>query len=477
MSARPLPVRPRLADHVLVRRHVVGGEALVVLHDVTSGATARIGVREWGLLAAADGTRDLDGIVLAAARDGAHARAGALRAFLDDLAAAGMLAGEDEPLAPPAGAPTADELEIPADRPLDPLPGFALTCDGRGSCCRSYATVVFSPLEAARARALAPEVLDAGDVAERAFTPERGAWSPGLAVASIDGRCAYLGDDGRCRVHAAGGAEAKPLGCRVYPSRFIDDGETIRVSVAVECACVLASVGRDGGAPLVPPGARTRGDLDPCIHLTSLAEAFAVADGVVATRAELVAFSRALVAAAPPDDMLAALWALADAIAASGLVRGDGSAWRWPAAPPPAEGALVPLVEALAEAAGRRAREDAGWRGTRAFGGRAVRLVHAAARALLEPGALGSVLVAPPAHAASEAFYARASLHGHELVGALPLADALRDRAVRLLVARALPRALDAIGDDGSDPAFGHPLALVEATLRGQGLTSYFPGS
>ncbi|MEZ4306471.1 MAG: hypothetical protein R3F14_00265 [Polyangiaceae bacterium] len=39
-----------------------------------------------------------------------------------------------------------------------------------------------------------------------------------------------------------------------------------------------------------------------------------------------------------------------------------------------------------------------------------------------------------------ERFYVTASLHGHALIGDVPLAHALRDRAVRILLARALAR-------------------------------------
>ena len=53
---------------------------------------------------------------------------------------------------------------------------------------------------------------------------------------------------------------------------------------------------------------------------------------------------------------------------------------------------------------------------------------------------------------------------------ASPLATALRDRGVRLLVARAMPLA---VGTDEVDPAYVHPLALVEAMLRGHGLDGY----
>ena len=66
----------------------------------------------------------------------------------------------------------------------------------------------------------------------------------------VDGRCAYLGESGWCSLHTKAGPAAKPLGCALFPASFLDDGERIRVSTWVECACVLASVGRPGGAVL-----------------------------------------------------------------------------------------------------------------------------------------------------------------------------------------------------------------------------------
>src|SRR5277367_2794044 len=202
-----LPARPKLAAHVLARRHLVDGDERVVLHDLGSGGLVQIGPREWGLLAAADGTRDLEGILLAAAREGAHARVPALEAFLQQLHAAGML---DEGIDPAPVAAGADDGA--AARPLDPLPGFTLSCDGSGSCCRIYASILFGPVEAARARALLPQVLGGGERHERVFMPERGSGPTGGAVVALrDGRCAYLADSGRCAIHEAGGAAAKPV--------------------------------------------------------------------------------------------------------------------------------------------------------------------------------------------------------------------------------------------------------------------------
>ena len=67
----------------------------------------------------------------------------------------------------------------------------------------------------------------------------------------------------------------------------------------------------------------------------------------------------------------------------------------------------------------------------------------------------------------------RAALHGHRLFGELPLSFALRDRATRVLCARALGSVARDLPENERDPAAEHPLALVEAMLRGHGLDAY----
>ncbi|WP_437650230.1 YkgJ family cysteine cluster protein [Sorangium sp. So ce362] len=489
MSPSTLPARPRLAAHVLARRHLVGEEERVILHDLRSGQLLQLGPREWVLLSAADGTRDVEGIAIAAAREGAHARVPAVQAFLAQLHAAGLLeaddTGEDAARSAPAegapasGAPASGAPASPApapeerdarERPLEVLPDFTLHCDGRGSCCRIYASILFDPEEAARARALRPDVLSGGARHELAFMPERGTWPCAASVVAMrDGRCAYLEGEGRCALHALGGPEAKPLGCRTFPVSFVDDGESVRVSVAVECACVLASAGRPGGAPLLDPRLRVRGDLDGRIDVARLPDRAAVAPGVTAARAELVAWSRRLAAAAPPPDVAAGLFALADAVEAEGLTGGAIARFERPEALAPA--ALGPWLAALHGRAARRAREDAAWRSERDLARRATRWIAAATLALAEPDLLGALLLAPVRAPDRERFYLRAALHGHRLLGALPLSLALRDRAARLVVARALP--VIVAGADADDPACAEPLALVEAMLRGHGLDAY----
>ncbi|WP_437681524.1 YkgJ family cysteine cluster protein [Sorangium sp. So ce131] len=487
MSPNGPPARPQLAEHVLARRHLVGEEEIIVLHDVRSGQLLQLGGREWGLLAAADGTRDVEGIVLAAAREGAHARVRAAEDFFAALHAAGLLAAGDagDDAAAPAicaaeaaGAAGAAEAGRAGEederarraRPIEVLPDFSLHCDGRGSCCRLYASVIFDPEEAARARALRPDVLSGGVRHERAFTPERGAWPcAASAVALRDGRCAYLEGEGRCSLHAIGGPDAKPLGCRTFPTSFLDDGASVRVSVAVECACVLASVGRPAGAPLLDPRLRVRGDLDERVHVAELLGRVEIAPGATVDRAELVAWSRRLAAAAPPADIAEGLWSLAAAVEAEGLAGGTLARYERPAPLDPA--ALAPWLAALHARAARRAREDAAWRSERDLALSAAQWIAMATAALGDVELLGALLSAPAQRPERERFYLRAALHGHRLVGAVPLSLALRDRAVRLVVARALPAIFAAVG--ASDPACAEPIALVEAMLRAYGLDAY----
>lgn len=212
--------RPRLGGHVEARRHLVGDRSVIVLRDAARDRRMALGEREWRALAAMDGTRDLEGVARASgiARD--H-----VAAFVAELSRLGLL----------AGTPDADPPASPArDLPVRALPGYRFRCTGAGGCCGLVDTVLFTPLEAARARAAAPELLDAGDDEARAFLPARGLDRRLLAVALRDGACVYLDGDRRCRVYAA-----RPHGCRTFPRRHVDVGHEIRVAPRIACACEL----------------------------------------------------------------------------------------------------------------------------------------------------------------------------------------------------------------------------------------------
>jgi lysine-N-methylase len=546
-----------------------------MLHDVESGDVVEIGPREWVLLASADGTRDVDGVRLAATREGVEVSREALVELLDGVRQAGMLADGPAPRRAPAHAPgpkdahageqahrahhdhahapptshdhdhdhgdehghaherrdhdhdhdpthahgdehahgdkhghaherhdqdhdpthahgdehahgdahahddehaqgaAAGRGTVPlAERPIERLAGYGFHCDGHGTCCQLYATVVFSPLEAARARSLKPGVLDAGDRHEHAFMPERGSGPcAGSAVALVDGRCAYL-DGTLCALHSAGGAGAKPLGCNLFPLALVDDGTRVRASVSVECACVLASVGKAGGAPILDVEMRVRGDLDPAVVVDELPAEVALTGEVRAPIAEYLRWSdAALEGLRESFDPALSAWGLADAIEVHGL---DPARAMAAISDPPAldEARAARWLAALAEKAARRAKAQNAWRSPKDLCRRGVSIVAAAAGLLADPDVLGAVAAGAGAAPVDEDFYLRVALFGHQLVG-YPLAVALRDRGVAIWVARAFPLAAEALYPGESEPAFEHPLALVEALLRGHGLRRY----
>lgn len=462
-----LPRRPRLADHVVPRLHVVDGEHVVLLHDRRKERLARIGEREWGLIAAADGTRDVEGIVVAAARAGARATVEGLREFLEDLNAAGWLApGEAPPAKLTSEERAARRTATPGPIPLRRLPGFRLSCNGLGGCCRQYGTTLLSAAEVARARAFCPEVLDGGEDAARVFAPEQGSVpTGGVAVTMVDGRCAYLGADGRCGIHVAGGSEAKPIGCRTYPALFAFDGEAVRVSPSVECACVLTSAAGDDGEPLVA-GAETTADIDPSIHLEPLAASTPIAAGLSVAGPDYVVFCDALVAAldaSPALPLPELLWTLADALqgGAAPLAALEGAL----AAPLPLPaGPLEERLTALGARVTHRLDQDGSWRSPKDLVARALGWLHESVLARLR----GEVIAATASPPEDERFYLRSLAFGLHLETSAGLAESLRDRAVRLVLARGFPARAAA-----EDTAASRPLALVEALFRGQGIGTY----
>jgi lysine-N-methylase len=232
---------------------------------------------------------------------------------------------------------------------------------------------------------------------------------------------------------------------------------------------VLRSVGRSKGAPLIPAGARVRGDLDEAVFVTALPAEARVTSAACASREEIRSWFGRLAALPPPADVAAALWSLGKAIDAHGLAPEAIERFEHPVDLDPS--ALRPWIEALHRRASQREREDTAWRSELDLARRATEWIVMATSALLAPGALSSLFAEPIEGAAGEAFYLRAALHGYKFIGDLPLSAALRDRAARILIARALGAMFVELEPD--DPACAEPLALVEAMLRGHGLEAY----
>jgi lysine-N-methylase len=474
--------RPRLSPRIRARRHLVGDRSRLVLHR-PDGEVLAVGDREWAVLAAMDGTRDLEGIRAAAAAAGAAVSHAHLEAFVAQLRALGVV--EDGAAEAPTQAPP---TALPRDLPVRALPRYRFRCDGSGSCCRLFGTVLFTPLEAARARAAVPEVLDGGHHEGRVFTPERGLDDTLRAVAMRDGACAYLAADGRCRIHAAAGARHKPFGCRTFPARFVDTGREIRVTPRPECACVFDEAGDE------PLTTATHGAaLPPETFVPRVPDAVRMGPHTV-DGPRFVAWCDAVELPPEGTDLAGWLEALADAVERHGSaaaapgdapasdsrrVRGRGA----PSSVPTPDGERAASVDPLLAVADRLAAQHADWRAEHDLVRRATDWVRAALRELRDerpraraadrpsPNGAGAVAAGerdgPPLapDEAAERLYVRALFFGAWPSDARSVEDDLRERALHLRIARAFPAAAR------RDPAGRAPLALVEALARGHGLT------
>ncbi|NUO54464.1 MAG: YkgJ family cysteine cluster protein [Polyangiaceae bacterium] len=447
---------------MLARRHRQDGARVVVLHDVKTDATIRVEERAWIVINGMDGTRDVAGLAAYATAKGAPTKEDEVQTFVADLAAAGLV---EDGVASETPSSRSNSSSA-GDRVIEHLPAFSLACDGRGTCCRFYPSVVFSPLEAARARARLPMVERAGLEERQAFTPLAGTDDRMLAVALVDGRCAYLEEDGRCGIHRAGSAEEKPLGCRVYPARFVDDGTAIRATPWLECTCVLRSGAEPpaGGDPLT--SASHGRDLDPAIFIETLPAMVRIGDDTEDDAARVAAISRRL-AEIPITDGVAALYSLGKALDEVGL---DGAEAALISPVLPGATWIRPRLDILAPRIDRFSAET--WRSLKDLPRQLAGALETACDLVRDlPDEL---LQGPGTYRNAEAFYVRALLFGHQLVhpkGRLSMASMAYDRAFRVILARAL--GVVATLAEMQDPAFSQPLALVEAAMRAYGLGGY----
>lgn len=406
-----------------------------MVHDARTGSLHLLDRRAFELLKCADGTRDHEGIVLAAMRAGAFRKLEEIEMLLGPLDQAGLLAEGIEAPGQPA------ESRPEASRPLRSLPGFQFGCDGTGACCRQYASVAFTADDADRARRVGLATTSDDLRAERLFLPLVGmVRSERMAMTLVDGQCLQLEASGKCGLHARGGPESKPVGCRVFPATLVDDGSELRASVAVECDCVVTSAVNSTedtpGTGLVDPTWQCAGDLPAGLTVRSLPEMIVLSEGRSAARSNYVSWADG---AALSEDAIDACLELARELDPKGEAD-----------------ALARHVTRLAEVMQSAAAAADAWRSERDRTRRIRSVVASAAAAV---AARGVELVTPSAHAPLERFALRAALFGHQLAGEVPVAEGLHGLGAKLLIAREVA---------SSGPKdLGHALPLVMAAVRG----------
>lgn len=443
-SERMRTRRPRLADDVVVRRNVIGDDERVALFDAAERRTYVIDARAWTILAGCDGTRDVPGISAAAARHGVFVGEGHVAGFLDQLDRAGLLVdGPPEDLI--EGEPSSER----ASKPLVEMPGARYRCDGRGGCCSTYASIVLTPDDIHRACATLPARGEAGHRPTHVFLPLAGSAPTALrAITHVDGACLYLDRDGRCGLHRAAGAAAKPVGCRWYPARLVDLGTEIRVVPSVECSCIARPV--SGGDPLVPHGITDAAELPLGVTTTAIAATVELADGHAVARARAFDEVDAIAAGLDDREPVEHLWrSAATSIGAHAGDVADEIAVRF--------AALGPRCRARAEA-------EAAWRGSGHPLVRRLGAMALAADVLAAPTALRALLGLPASDPALEAHVLRACVFGRLWLVDAPMVERLRGTAIALAWARALPAFTP---DDLDDPTTREtPLAAVQASWR-----------
>jgi len=117
------------------------------------------------------------------------------------------------------------------------VPGLRYSCHGCGACCRDFTIELrmkdFEKLERQGWQA---------ELGEPFWTVFRGRrW----LRQRPDGACIFLQEDGRCRVHARFGMEAKPLACQLFPFSFAPGPERARVGVSFACSSVQRGLGAE----------------------------------------------------------------------------------------------------------------------------------------------------------------------------------------------------------------------------------------
>lgn len=435
--------RPRLRDDVNARRYIDGETSRVIL--ASDNGTFALTSRSWAVALAMDGTRDSEGLRRYAKTEGAHVELLEIERLIDELETAHLVEDAAAPSTDPPGSAPPEAAPQRRDKPIFVVDSFRLDCDGGGICCRLYPTILFSPEEAARARATLPLILDGGYEEWRVFTPEHGGRSIGRAVAVVDGRCAYLARNGLCGLHAKAGPNAKPLGCRAYPARYVDEGARIVVSPSLECPCVFRSRNAESGEPIVESG-----PLDPALVVDELPHRVELGgDGLAFSRSEYLAWADAHKSAPLEGDASRTLmrWGLELTRQATN----DESLTRRRLA-----------VVAHFHARLTRARANS-HRSSRDFVTTLFEALDVACSLVTSSGA-----VVPPRDetAADETFYVHMLVAGHQLIAPsrTSLGSALEERAARIAIARALHAVREIANLE--DPVYEHPLALIEAASR-----------
>jgi lysine-N-methylase len=120
-------------------------------------------------------------------------------------------------------------------------PGFQrYDCVGCGACCRGRFAIGVTVEERKRIVAQGWDS-DPALAGKTLFLPHGDRY---VTAYDEHGACVFLDERGLCRIHAKYGEPAKPLACRLYPFRFIPQGNKVHADIRYDCAEVACNRGR-----------------------------------------------------------------------------------------------------------------------------------------------------------------------------------------------------------------------------------------
>jgi hypothetical protein len=121
------------------------------------------------------------------------------------------------------------------------VPLLKASCDGSGACCGLYHHVPATTEDRDAVIEAFGDDWDGAVPLADAFHPAFEGRENPLNIVAVDGSCAFHMEDGRCRIHAKAGANAKPQSCLSYPAHLVACGSEWHASLRTECACVARS--------------------------------------------------------------------------------------------------------------------------------------------------------------------------------------------------------------------------------------------
>lgn len=118
--------------------------------------------------------------------------------------------------------------------PVNVPEGTRFTCQGCGRCCQGWTVPVDQETV---------DRLRRHDWGGEPFEPLRGGDHP-YRITLVSGRCFFLDQENRCRIHSELSYEAKPRVCRAFPLALVEIDGRSHARLSYWCPTVVANSGR-----------------------------------------------------------------------------------------------------------------------------------------------------------------------------------------------------------------------------------------